>query len=81
MRLNNYFNTKYVYKISHPNGGIYPIERNIFEDVEKHKFEDYYFYIPKNYDKFLRDRYGDYMKIPPEASIYECCGSIIECKL
>ncbi len=28
-------------------------------------FEDAEFYIPRNYDKILRDRYGDYMQFPP----------------
>ena len=73
--------TKYVYKIAHPNNGIYPIPRNTFEDLIEHKFEDKTFFIPKNYDEFLRKRYGDYMQIPPESEELECCTSIIECKL
>jgi lipopolysaccharide cholinephosphotransferase len=30
------------------------------------EFEGYQFYIPKGYDKWLTDVYGDYMKEPPE---------------
>jgi hypothetical protein len=57
------------------------IPRNTFEDLIEHKFEDKTFFIPKNYDEFLTKRYGDYMQIPPESEVYECCQSIIECKL
>lgn len=28
-------------------------------------FEDHHFYIPKNYDGYLKTIYGDYMKLPP----------------
>lgn len=75
------FKTKYVYKIAHPNNGIYPIKRSTFEDLIEHKFEEYSFYIPRNYDEFLTKRYGDYMQLPPESEVYECCKSIVECKL
>lgn len=81
MKMFKPFHTRYTYKVAHPNNGIYPIEREIFEELIEHKFEDYIFYIPRNYDKFLSDRYGDYMKLPPESEIYECCTSIVECKL
>ena len=76
-----YLPTKYVYKVAHPNNGVYPIPRCTFEDLEEHIFEDRMFFIPKNYDEFLRKRYGDYMQIPPESKVYECCTTIVECKL
>ena len=75
------FDTKYVYKIAHPNNGVYPIERNIFEDLIEHEFEGHAFYIPSRYHEFLTERYGDYMQLPPEAEVHECCSSIIECEL
>ena len=81
MKLFKHLPTKFVYKVAHPNNGIYPIPRNTFEDLIEHKFEDKYFFIPKNYDEFLKNRYGDYMQIPPESEVYECCQTIIECKL
>lgn len=28
-------------------------------------FEEFHFYIPKNYDKILTEQYGDYMQLPP----------------
>ena len=74
-------NTKYVYKVVHPNNGIYPIPRCTFEDLIEHQFEDRKFFIPRNYDEFLRKRYGDYMQIPPESQEFNCCTSIVECKL
>lgn len=81
IKLFKHVNTKYVYKIVHPNNGIYPIPRSTFEDLIEHKFEDRTFLIPRNYDEFLRKRYGDYMEIPPEAEKIECCTSIVECRL
>lgn len=81
MRMFNIFPTKNVYKIAHPNGGVYPIPRCTFEDLEEHIFEDKVFFIPKNYDEFLTKRYGNYMEFPPEAEEYECCSSIVECRL
>ena len=75
------FKTKYVYKVAHPNNGIYAIERSTFEDLIEHQFEEHQFFIPRNYDKFLTKRYGEYMQIPPESEVYECCTSIVECKL
>ena len=81
MKMFKHLPTKYVYKVAHPNNGIYPIPRCTFEDLIDHKFEDKTFLIPKNYDEFLSKRYGNYMEIPPESEVYECCTSIIECKL
>jgi len=81
MKMFKWFPTKYVYKVAHANNGIYPIPRATFEDLIEHKFEDTTFYIPKNYDEFLTKRYGDYMQLPPESEVYECCTTIVECKL
>lgn len=81
MKLFKPFKTRYVYKLSHPNHGLYPIKRSIFEDLIEHKFEDHTFFIPREYDTFLKERYGDYMTFPPEAYIYDCCTSIVEIKL
>lgn len=41
----------------------------LYEDVKDRilvPFEDHYFYIPKNYDHYLKTIYGDYMKLPAE---------------
>ncbi len=81
MKMFKYFPTKYVYKVAHPNYGVYPMDRSTFEDLIEHKFEDKTFFIPRNYDEFLRKRYGNYMELPPEAEVTECCTTIVECKL
>ncbi len=81
MKMFKYLPTKYVYKVAHPNNGVYPIPRCTFEELVEHKFEDKTFFIPENYDEFLTKRYGNYMEIPPESEVYECCTSIVECKL
>lgn len=73
--------TKYVYKVVHPNNGIYPIPRETFEELIEHSFEDKSFFIPKNYHDFLTRRYGNYMEFPPESEIYECCTTIIKLEL
>ena len=38
---------------------------NIYKDLTLQTFEDTSFYIPKNYDKILKNLYGNYMEIPP----------------
>lgn len=81
MKLFKYLPTKYVYKVAHPNNGVYPIPRCTFEDLIEHQFEDKTFFIPKNYHEFLTKRYGNYMEFPPEAEVTECCSGILECKL
>ena len=81
MKLFKHIHTKYVYKISHPNNGIYPIPRDTFEDLIEKDFEGYMFFIPRDYDSFLKKRYGNYWEIPPESEIKECCTSIVQCKL
>ena len=50
-----------------PNGmkDYFPMEA--VEPTMKHKFEDSFFNIPVNYDKYLTLFYGDYMRIPPES--------------
>ncbi|MEG0290921.1 MAG: LicD family protein [Erysipelotrichaceae bacterium] len=50
--------------------GIEFAEKELFplEDLyplQLHQFEDAQFYIPNNYDKLLKDYFGDYMWIPP----------------
>lgn len=38
---------------------------NFYKDLTLQNFEDTSFYIPKNYDKILKNLYGNYMEIPP----------------
>lgn len=45
---------------------------------KKVKFEDLEVNIPNNYDKILKDIYGDYMKIPPEEERYNHAPQILD---
>mgnify|MGYP000393967191 FL=1 len=42
-----------------------PISVDLFTDVITVPFEKYQFLIPREYDKFLTGRYGNYMQLPP----------------
>lgn len=66
---------KYDYETSEYVGcstGKYGIKERIakkdFEEREKIKFEDDYFYVSKGYDMYLTNLYGDYMKEPEEGN-------------
>lgn len=50
----------------------YPLifEKNDFKEIEKFKFEDIEVNVPKNYDKILKNMYGDYMQLPPKEKRY-----------
>lgn len=39
-------------------------ERGFFSNTRKIKFENERFYLIEEYDRYLKDNYGDYMKIP-----------------
>ena len=40
--------------------------RNIFDHLVLHEFDGYKFLITDQYDHALKQRYGDYMSLPPE---------------
>jgi len=40
--------------------------KKAFKEITKLKFEDSKFNAPSDYDLYLREVYGDYMKLPPE---------------
>lgn len=42
------------------------VSKNIFDEFVMHKFENTEFMIVKEYDKYLRNIFGDYMKLPPK---------------
>lgn len=46
--------------------GKYPIKREFLESFTDLEFEGEAFKCPAEYDRFLRDIYGDYMQLPPE---------------
>ena len=61
-------NSKYLFLLSGSWG--YKKERHLKTLLEKpvvsHKFEDDFFSIPEDYDIYLREQYGDYMKLPDD---------------
>ena len=40
-------------------------KKDFFTTLKKVKFEDYYFWAPKQYDEYLKIAYGNYMELPP----------------
>jgi len=66
MRWHNKKATEYVYKICNP-GELKPLQRREFY-IERIRidFDEHRLYISKDYDAFLRERFGDYMKLPPK---------------
>lgn len=55
--------------------------RSVFQAGNKFEFEGEFFYVPRGWNEYLRNLYGDYMKLPPmekrvnhsvEAYIREC---------
>ena len=56
----------------HCSNGLYKVlpirfDGDQFSAVALHKFEDTELYIPRNYDKYLTQKYGDYMTPPQES--------------
>ncbi len=47
-------------------GKIFYIKKDNIFPLKKHIFEDSFFYIPNNYDEYLKKLYGNYMKLPPK---------------
>ena len=43
------------------------ILQEVVGETIKKQFEDAVFWIPKNYDAYLKYMYHDYMQLPPEA--------------
>lgn len=43
-------------------------DRNIFEDTVDLEFEGHLFKAPRDYHSVLKERYGDYMTLPPESA-------------
>lgn len=63
---NNGKRTEYVYVMAHPNGKKYLDKRAWYDELVEMDFEGHRMYVPKEYKKILRRRYGDYMKYPPK---------------
>ena len=52
------YNTPYFNKVI--------FDKDIYDDIAEYEFEGEKFYGPKNYDKYLKYLYNDYMKLPPK---------------
>ncbi len=57
--------------------GKYPIDRKYLQAYTMLSFEGIQFSCPSNFDGFLRDIYGDYMKLPPIEQ-QKCTHGIVE---
>ncbi len=44
----------------------FKVDKESIFPLKEIKFEDALFYAPKDYDKYLKTVFGDYMKLPPE---------------
>ena len=80
MTQENHTKTDLVYKICHAGKMKPTYPRSIYEDVIRYPFCGKEFYIPADYENFLRGRFGDYMQLPP-VDKQQPCHNIVECKL
>ena len=46
--------------------GKYHGKTDFFDEPVMVEFEGHQFRAPKNWDRYLKNQYGDYMKLPPE---------------
>ena len=60
------YNSKYIGIPAWDDAKKVKFDKNIFETLTLHKFEDGVFPIPEKYDEVLKLCYGEYMKLPPE---------------
>lgn len=80
MRILNIFPTKCMNQLSH-RGRYWPkFVRSEIDDLIDVEFEGKLYPIPREYDKILKECYGDYMKLPPEDKQYPL-HDIVECRL
>ncbi len=80
IRFFNIFPTELKNQLSH-RGRYWPkFTKSDVEDLVDMEFEGKMYPVPKNYDKLLKDCYGDYMKLPPNEK-QQPIHDIIECSL
>lgn len=63
----HYKKSDHVQKLCHYGKNKPPISTTLFTDTIMVPFGNYEFPIPREYDKFLCERYGDYMQLPPQS--------------
>ena len=80
MRFFNIFPLKLQNQLSH-RGRYWPkFVRREIEDLIDAEFEGKMYPVPRQYDKILKECYGDYMKLPPEDK-QQPTHDIVECRL
>lgn len=57
--------SQYAANIVSPYGKCEIMPKELFQEFTMHKFENGEYKIPKEYDKYLKNIYGDYMQLPP----------------
>lgn len=65
-QLQHFENANYARNIVFESKNVPCIQKEIYEKMILHKFEEYHFYILEEFDTVLRGSYGDYMKLPPK---------------
>lgn len=76
----NNFPTKYVYEVCNPNRKFKPLNRKIYSDLIEVEFMGHLFLASKHYRKFLKSRFGDIRRLPPENKRVPS-HRIVKCKL
>lgn len=79
-RMFNHFPTKYVYEVCNPNRKFKPLNRKIYRNLIEVEFMGYPFLASKYYKKFLKSRFGDIRKLPPEEKRVPS-HKIVKCKI
>ncbi len=80
IRIFNIFPLKLMNQLSH-RGRYWPkFVKSEIEDLIEIEFEGKMYPAPREYDKILKECYGDYMELPPEEK-REPSHDIVECKL
>ncbi|MCL2546599.1 MAG: LicD family protein [Oscillospiraceae bacterium] len=80
MRFYNKKPTEYTYKVCHPTKTRPAYKREIYTELIRVDFCGHKLCIPKDYEIFLHEMYGDYMKLPPKDK-QKPAHHIIRCKL
>ena len=80
MSKHNKKQTEYVYTLCFPWGRKCFDRRECYTDLIELEFEGHKFYASRDYELCLRQRYGNYMELPPLEERYPQ-HDIIECKL
>lgn len=79
-RIFNIFHSKYVYEVCNPNRNFKPLNRRIYQELTELEFMGLKFLATKHYKRFLKSRFGDIGRLPPEEK-RQPSHRIIKCKL